>query len=197
MEPLLQRQQQKLTPFSMKRMAIVLVLALASGFIYAQNAKLFINKREVALPFVYFLDPAAVDSVNFYTGDVANQELQLPTTGVDSVFVVFKRDMANMVSYHKLLELFHLDKRAQDLPLTLGYTKEPHVKDAEKMMFDINLVPSVIIQTTNDTHTDYVSIFRPYRRPHNSEAGKMITWLQGYSEGMGDSPYYEKYKRKQ
>ncbi|MFD2144277.1 hypothetical protein [Mucilaginibacter antarcticus] len=179
----------------MRKLLIVMAFVLMRGSLYAQNAKLFLNKREIALPSVHFLEAATIDSINFYTGDQANEQFFLPTKGIDSVYVIFKHDMTDVVTYHQLLNLSHLDERARALPLDLGSVRYRYVDNAQTMVFNLEHVPSVSVQTTY-THIDYVSLFRAYRRPYDSDAGKMLIWLQGYCEGYGDNVYYNRYKRK-
>jgi hypothetical protein len=174
---------------------IIVLSFLASGLFAQQRAKLYLNKREIAIRSVHFLDAATIDSINFYTGAEANEKLHLQTIGVDSIFVIFKKDLSDVVSYYQLLDLYHLDARARALPLNLSSLKDESPANAQMMMFSLNKVPGVLIEIKYNTHADYVSLSRGYQTPYRSDAGKMLTWLQGYVEGVGDNFYYRKFKK--
>jgi len=179
------------------RLLFVLALQFFGQVVFAQNASLYLNKQEIAPQSVYFFEPATIDSINFYTGADANKKLDLPTTGIDSVFVIFKKDMSDVVSYFQLLSLYHFDERSRLLPLTIGLShNNKYIDKARLLVFNINKVTSVSANIKNNTHTDFVSIWHPYNRPYNSRAGKMLTWLQGYIEGYGDNSYYLKFKNR-
>lgn len=181
-------------PYIMKVLLVAIAAMMFTANLYAQKARLFLNKREIALPSVHFLEAATIDSIKFYTGEDANQTLFLPTKGIDSVFVIYKSSMADVVTYHQLLGLYHLDQRARALPLNLGSVRYRYVENPQAMMFNLEPVISISIQVTYDTSVDYVGLLRGYRRSYNSAAGKMLTWLQGYCEGNGDNFYYSKFK---
>lgn len=165
--------------------------------VFAQNARLYMNKQEIAPQSVQFLEAATIDSINFYSGAEAHEKLNLPTQSVDSVFVIFKKNMSDAVSYYQLLDLYHLDERARKLPLIIGMShNNRYIDRAPLMIFNINCVTSVSVDIMYNTNTDYVSIWHTYNRPYNSPAGKMLTWLQGYIEGYGDNSYYRNFKTK-
>ncbi|MES2427022.1 MAG: hypothetical protein V4560_08605 [Bacteroidota bacterium] len=183
---------------------VLLVIATASGRLYAQNAKLYLNNKEIAFQSVHFLDASTIDSINFYTGTEANAKLNLQTTGVDSVYVIFERDLSDVVSYYQLLERYHLDNRARALPLDLNSGRYDYVKDPQLMMFSINRVTRVAVEMAYKTGIDYINIDHMYNRPYmgpykgigSAKARRTLTWLQGYFEGYGDNFYYKQYKGK-
>jgi len=179
------------------KLPCVLALLFFGPDVFAQNARLYMNKQEIAPQSVHFLEAATIDSINFYSGAEAHEKLNLQTQGVDSVFVIFKKDMSDVVSYSKLFSLYHFDDRAQLLPLTIGMShNNNYIDKARSMIFNINHVTSVSVNIMYNTNTDYVSIWHTYDRPYNSLAGKMLTWLQGYIEGYGDNSYYRNFKTK-
>jgi hypothetical protein len=179
----------------MKRFFLISAFVFFASSLYAQQAKLYLNKQEIALPSVHFLDAATIDSVNFFTGLEANRKFNLQTLGVDSVFVIFKKNMSDVVTYYQLLDLYHMEKKARTLPLNLGSVRYEYVVNADLMMFNPSVVPGISVEMAYATHVDYIRLGFGYRRPYNSEAGKMITWLQGYVEGNGDNFYYRKFKK--
>ena len=173
----------------------VLALLFLGPDVFAQNARLYMNRQEIAPQSVHFLEAATIDSINFYSGAEAHEKLNLQTQGVDSVFVIFKKDMSDVVSYYQLLDVYHFDERARKLPLNLGSVKYKYVEKASLMIFNLNKTPSISVETAYNSQLDYISILQLYNRPYNSAAGKTLTWLQGYVEGIGDNSYYKNFKK--
>jgi hypothetical protein len=182
---------------------VLLVIATTSGRLFAQNARLYLNDREITPQSVHFLDASTIDSINFYTGKEANEKLNIQTKGVDSVYVIFKRDLLDVISYYRLLDLFHLDKRASKLPLSLGSARKFYIDKPNLMIFNPNRVTGVFIQMAYNNkdyiHLDHVynrPYYGPYKGPGSAKASKTLIWLQGYFEGYGDNSYYRSFKRK-
>ncbi|TSJ43380.1 hypothetical protein FO440_04075 [Mucilaginibacter corticis] len=177
------------------KLPCVFALLFFSPDVFAQNARLYMNKQEIAPQSVHFLEAATIDSINFYSGAEAHEKLNLQTQGVDSVFVIFKKDLSDVVSYYQLLDLFHLDKRARKLQLHWGSPNHPYVNDPQSMVFNMKFVRDVTVIKQN-ANTDCVSMWWLGRNPYYTNAGKMLTWLQGYFENLGNNPYYRNFKRK-
>ena len=180
----------------MRKALILILFALTSGLAYGQKAKLYLNKREIAPQSVHFLDPATIDSIVFYTGTEAREKLFLQTLATDSVFVIFKRSVSDVFTYYQLLNLYHLDDRARTLPLDIGMGKSSYLENAPLMMFNLNRVQSLWVSVKWKQPGSEIRISSWYNRPFRSDAGKMLTWLQGYVEGIGENSYYQSFKKK-
>ncbi|WP_457289574.1 hypothetical protein [Pedobacter sp. UYP24] len=117
------------------------------------------NTREVSGPSFYCLEPTSIDSVKSCSAVYARKVYRIDPGDADSVHIVFIKDVADVVSYKELLNLYDLNDNA--INFQLGISTYPNITDKERTVFSKKYVTGVRIYGWTSKKKFYLSVNIP------------------------------------